>query len=236
MIVKNNVAQFFSTRPALDKVPQLGIEPRERQNLAIRPPTSGEGVGLILSVSPGVQALFNSMISQTIWLELRKKDKDIIRNLLILFLLRDSSSENISLDFALQLNQAILRKDRKSKAELSQKSQRFLGFQPSLAIARDHIVVECFRLWFNKSRIIHPLRKRGYDDKGSLAPPGSISWQELALSEQSGERILKATSSEISHFITGLRSRVLSSSDESQSMDENPGQLLIKEYSLCGSQ
>jgi hypothetical protein len=235
MILKNNLAHFFNTLPSLDKVPQLGIHPTERQVLAIRPPWSGEGVGLLLVAQPSVRALFNCIASSAIWLELRKKEKEIIHNLLVLFFLRDRSIENVPLDFAFRLIRANLLKDRSSKAELSQRSQRFLGFLPTLAVAKNHVVVECRRLWFSEPTTIHPQRKRGYDDKGSLAPVGSISWQELALSIPSEISYSKASVFDISHFITGLRSRIFGSSDESQFKDENPSEKLIKEFTLCGS-
>jgi hypothetical protein len=164
-------------------------------------------------VSPSRKAVFNHLVSKLLFLELSKEEEEwfttlvnleilrgtaLAEHLLFLEILTKFSSKNVPLEgrtwFAKQL-----------------KSSTLLPFEPSLAVAKNEVEVSAFRRWYKTPRVILPQRKRGYDDKGHLSPPGSLSWQEIALANADPPEISEA---EFSALVDRLRAAWGARTDE----------------------
>lgn len=231
MKIRLAVEQFFRTRPDPERVQPLGIDPKVAEILGIRPPFSKEGVTFFLMVSPSRKAFFNALVSQLIFFEVRQKDKEIYKKLLSMLIFDSRNFSEIQLEVAFQLLQSDLKKDRTSQIELSAKLKRYLAFVPSKGIAENRVIVDCLRGWLFPKKIVYPQRKRGYDDKGSLAPQGSIPWQEIAQSVPTETSTKMATLGSISNFVHSYRVSGLDEPPDESLKDENPLINLLRRYS-----
>lgn len=182
MIIRRTVQQFFKVHPEYFRVPPVSSRPGRKQLIASRPPLTPEGVELHLLALPSKRQLRVQLLSKLIFFDLSEEENSIIIPLLSIFSLHpdlDTIMENILFrDFS---SKFIPEKERVKFSEALE-NEGFLSFQPTKLLSRMKTELLVVRRWKGRSRVVRPQRKRGYDDKGNLAPPDSINWREVALS------------------------------------------------------
>jgi predicted nucleotide-binding protein (sugar kinase/HSP70/actin superfamily) len=181
MLIRKSIREFFKARPELIKVPPVVRRPGRKQNIAHRPSPSSEGSELFLIALPTVRQLRVQIISKIVFSTLSKLESDTLLTILPLISLQpdeDTITENVLFRDFSSLN--IPHQALEEFAE-ELKERNLLSFIPTRDLSRMKTELLCVRRWRGKKKVIFPQRKRGYDDKGNLAPPDQINWREIAM-------------------------------------------------------
>jgi len=186
MIIRRTVLQFFKVQPEFGRVPPVVSRPGRKQVVASRPPLAQEGNELFLLALPSKRQLRVQILSKLIHFELNKEEISIISSIAPMLALdpdQDTIMENILLrDFS---SEFIPEKERELFSK-ELKENGYLSFVPTKALAQLRSELLVVRRWKARTKIVRPQRKRGYDDKGTLAPPDSINWREIAQLNSTG--------------------------------------------------
>lgn len=213
MLIKRSALEIFKSAPDLDRIPAMARRPSRKQEVFIRPPLSLPGVAITLIASPSRKAVFNHLTSKLLLLELSNAEREMFSTLANLEILRGTARLEIlsMLELLAKFSSKSLPLEGRLWMAKLLADSNLLSFLPSLAIARNEVEVHCVRRWYKTPRVILPQRKRGYDDKGNLAPPDSIRWQEVALANADDLSISEA---ELSTLVDRLRTAWGARTDE----------------------